>query len=309
MRRDGSNFICLNRRQLLLSGAAASLLPGAAFAAPTASDLRRIPSSGVSLPVIGLGTWIVFNVGSDPELLERSTGVVEAFLAEGGGMIDSSPMYGSAQDTIGHALDRLGRPGGVFSTDKVWTDADDGSAQIAETHRRWGVERFDLLQVHNLVDVEAHLDLLFDMKAAGRLAHVGVTTSHGRRHGDLARVMERYPLDFVQLTYNVLDRAAEDRLLPLAAERGIGVIVNRPFRRGGLIRQTAGAPLPGYAAELDAESWGALMLKFLLADDRVTTIIPATTQVAHIRENKRAARTPLPDRTLRERIARDVRDL
>lgn len=309
MRCNGLNLTDLNRRRLLLAVGAAALLPGQALAASTASDFRHIPSTGVSIPVIGMGTWITFNVGSDPQLLQRSTDVVEAFLAEGGGMIDSSPMYGSAQDTIRHALDRLGRPGGVFSTDKVWTDADDGPSQIAETHRRWGVERFDLLQVHNLVDVEAHLDLLFEMKAAGRLAHVGVTTSHGRRHGDLARVMERYPLDFVQLTYNVLDRDAEDRLLPLAAERGIGVIVNRPFRRGGLISRTNGAPLPGYAPDLGAESWAALMLKFLLADDRITTIIPATTQVAHVRENKRAARTPLPDRALRERIARDVRDL
>jgi len=297
------------RRRLMLAAAAASLLPGATIAAAGAPEMRRVPSSGATVPVVGLGTWITFNVGRDPELLERSTGVVEAFLAEGGGMIDSSPMYGSAQDTVGHALDRLGRPAGVFPADKVWTGAGDASAQVATSARRWGVERFELLQVHNLIDAEANLDLLFDMKAAGRLGHVGITTSHGRRHGDLARLMERHPLDFVQLTYNVLDREAERRLLPLAAERGIAVIVNRPFRRGGLIERTAGVPLPGYAAELGAESWADLMLKFILADDRITTVIPATTRAVHVRENKRAARTPLPDRALRERIARDVRDL
>lgn len=309
MNRDTHPPVDSTRRNLILAGAAASILPGMALAGSAAPDMRRIPSTGVALPVVGLGSWVTFNIGDDPKLLRRSTNVVATFLDEGGGMIDSSPMYGSAQDTIGHALDQLGRPAGVFSTDKVWTDADDGATQVAMTGRRWGIDHFDLLQVHNLVDVEAHLALLFDMKAAGRLGHVGVTTSHGRRHGDLARIMTRYPLDFVQLTYNVLDREAEDRLLPLAEERGIAVAVNRPFRRKSLIQRTQGAVLPGYAAELGAESWAALMLKFILADPRVTTVIPATTQVAHVRENKRAARTPLPDRGLRERIARTVRDL
>ncbi|WP_417514098.1 aldo/keto reductase [Minwuia sp.] len=300
-------------RRLIMAGAlaasAAAVLPVAGFAQSAQSDTRPVPSTGERIPVVGLGTWVTFNVGTDPDLVDRSVDVTRAFVAEGGGMIDSSPMYGSAQDVIGTALTRLDRPANIFSADKVWTDADDGPGQMAQTARRWGVQRFDLMQVHNLVDWERNLDTLFAMKADGRVRYVGITTSHGRRHGDMARIMERYPLDFVQLTYNVLDRAVQDRLLPLAQDRGIGVIVNRPFQRKALIRRTAGAPLPGYAADLQAPSWASLMLKFILAHPAVTTVIPATTQVAHVRQNKQSARTALPDAELRERIARDVRDL
>ena len=162
------------------------------------------------------------------------------------------------------------------------------------------------MQVHNLVDVEAHLDMLFERKDAGEIGHVGVTTSHGRRHDALEDVMRRYPLDFVQLTYNVLDRDAEDRLLPLAIDRGIGVIVNRPFRRGDLVSRTTGADLPGFAADLGAQSWAELMLKFILTHPAVTVVIPATTKPAHVVQNKTAARTAMPDAALRERIAEQV---
>jgi len=168
------------------------------------------------------------------------------------------------------------------------------------------VSEFDLLQVHNLRAWEAHLDSLFAMKAEGRLGHVGVTTSHGRRHAELERIMRDQPLDFVQLTYNALDREAEARLLPLAQERGIGVIVNRPYRRGALIDRFAGAPLPAWAAEIDARSWAQVLLKFVISHPAVTTAIPATRQVAHLRENKAAARGPLPDAALRRRMAADL---
>ena len=166
---------------------------------------------------------------------------------------------------IGDALKRLGRPPGLFSADKVWTRAARGPAQIAETRRRWGVPRFDLLQVHNLIDWEANLDTLAAMKEAGTLRYVGVTTSHGRRHRELAEIMGRRPPDFVQLTYNVVDREAERRLLPLALERGIAVICNRPFQRGRLPDRLAGRPLPGWASEIGVSTWPQYLLKFIVS--------------------------------------------
>ena len=300
----------LTRRDLMAGAVAALALTSAPAYAAGPGESRTIPSTGAAIPAVGLGTWITFNVGRDPQLLARSVDVMRAFFEEGGGMIDSSPMYGSSQGTVGHGLEALGLPGSLFPAEKVWTSSvPGGPAQIEESRRDWGVPRFDLVQVHNLRAVEGHLETLFAMKAEGRIGHVGVTTSHGRRHSGLADVMRRHPLDFVQLTYNVLDRAAESRLLPLARERGIGVIVNRPYRRGRLIDRVRGAPLPGFAAELGAVSWAQLMLKFILSHPAVTVVIPATTRPEHMRENKAAARGPLPDADLRGRIARAVADL
>lgn len=301
----------LTRRAVLgacLSSPLLASLEG--WAAYAREETRIIPSTGARIPVVGLGTWITFNVGSDPALLARSTRVMEAFFAEGGGMIDSSPMYGSAQQTIGHGLSQVGRPEALFAADKVWTSSvDQGPAQIELTRSNWTVPRFDLLQVHNLRAAEGHLDTLFAMKDRGALAYVGVTTSHGRRHGDLEALMRRYPLDFVQLTYNILDREAESRLLPLARERGIGVIVNRPFRRGALIERFRHAPLPSWASEIGAMSWAQVLLKFVISHPDVTVAIPATTRIEHVRENKEAARGLLPDADLRRRMAEDVRAL
>jgi len=290
-------------RRALIAGAGAS----AALAPAAPAGMRTVPATGEAIPAIGLGTWITFNVGSDPRLLTRSVAVMRAFFEEGGGMIDCSPMYGSSAATVGHGLAALGRPAGLFSAEKVWTSSPDrGPAQMAASRADWGVARFDLMQVHNLLAAEAHLATLFAMKAEGRIGHIGITTSHGRRHDETEALMRRHPLDFVQLTYNPLDRAVEDRLLPLARARGIGVIVNRPFRRGGLIARMRGVPLPGYAADLGVDSWAGLMLKFILSHPDVTVAIPATTRPAHLRANKAAARGPLPGPKLRARIAAAV---
>ncbi|MEM7522703.1 MAG: aldo/keto reductase [Pseudomonadota bacterium] len=289
---------CLSSPLLAARGVCASELEG---------ETRVIPSTGARIPVVGLGTWTTFNVGSDPALLASSARVMEAFFAEGGGMIDSSPMYGSSQQTVGHGLSQLGSQETLFAADKIWTSSvDDGPDQIALTRSRWRVPRFDLLQVHNLRAVEGHLEMLFEMKSRGALAHVGVTTSHGRRHDELEAVMRRYPLDFIQLTYNILDLEAERRLLPLARERGVGVIVNRPFRRGGLIESFRGEPLPSWAGEIDASSWAQILLKFVISHPDVTVAIPATTRPEHMRENKQAARGAQPDPDLRRRMAIDV---
>ena len=282
---------------------------GAAPAAPVPAPVltRRIPASGEAIPVVGLGTWITFNVGNAPRARDACAEVVRAFFAQGGRLIDSSPMYGSSQPVIGHALARLGRPGALFSAEKVWTgDAARGPAQIEASRAYWGVPRFDLLQVHNLLAWEQQLPLLLQMKAAGRLRYVGITTSEGRRHAEIERVMRSQPIDFVQLSYNLLDREAEQRLLPLAQERGIAVLANRPFREGALLRQLARHPLPGWAAEIDCTHWSQVALKFIVSHPAVTCAIPATSQVAHLRQNMAAARGRLPDAALRARMARDV---
>jgi diketogulonate reductase-like aldo/keto reductase len=299
---------------LAASAAAIAIRPLCAFAQtnPTrpAPMTRPIPSSGERIPLVGLGTWITFNVGDDRELRDECAAVMQAFLHEGGRVIDSSPMYGSSQAVIGYGLARLGRPAPVFSADKVWISSGSrGLGQIEESRRRWGVPRFDLLQVHNLLDWEEHLPALLQMKRQGRVRYVGITTSEGRRHDEIQQVMETQPIDFVQVTYNALDREVEARILPLAQERGIAVIANRPFRQGELIEQSRRHPLPAWAGQIGAASWAQLLLKFIVAHPAITCVIPATSQVPHVVENVRAASGPMPDAAMRRRIAAAVEAL
>ena len=279
------------KRRTFIKAAAAAAMLGAVPAGKTAlaaPGTRIIPSSGEAIPSVGLGSWITFNVGNDPVLLDECARVIGAFLAGGGQMIDSSPMYGSSQATIGHGLAAAGSDAGkAFSADKVWTsDGNGGAAQIETSREAWRIPRFDLLQVHNLVAWQDHLETLFTMKADGRLRYVGVTTSHGRRHDELEQIMATHPLDFVQLTYNAVDREVEAQLLPLALDRGIAVIVNRPYQRGRLVEVMQRHPLPAWAeAEAGSTSWAQLLLKFAISHPAVTCAIPATTKVEHVREN------------------------
>jgi diketogulonate reductase-like aldo/keto reductase len=292
------------------AGVAAVCLPSTGLAEAGAPITRKIPSSGEAIPVLGLGTWITFNVGNDPVARDACAEVMRAFFAAGGRMIDSSPMYGSSQDVIGHGLGKLDRPDALFSADKVWISSGArGPAQIETSQRRWDVPRFDLLQVHNLLSWEEHLPALLGMKAGGRVRYVGITTSEGRRHRDVERIMASQPIDFVQVTYNVLDREVEARILPLARERGIGVIVNRPFREGALIRQVQRHRLPAWAAEIGCTSWAQFLLKFVIAHPDVTCAIPATGNVAHVQENMGVARGILPDAAMRKRMADHVEAL
>lgn len=256
------------------------------------------------MPPVGLGTWITFNVGDDAELRAECTAVMQAFFEMGGRMIDSSPMYGSSQAVVGNGLRTLGHAKALFAADKVWISSGTrGPSQIEESRRLWDVPRFDLLQVHNLLSWEEHLKTLFAMKAAGQLRYVGITTSEGRRHDLFEEIMRRQPLDFVQLTYNVVDRDVEERILPLAADRGMGVIVNRPFQQGVLLRRLSGHPLPSWAADIDASNWAQFVLKFIISHPAVTVAIPATSQVAHVRENMAAMVGPMPDAAMRRRMA------
>lgn len=300
-------------RRMVLRGAMAAAIAAALPAGhgrAQATSTRPVPSTGEAIPVVGLGSWITFNVGDDPELRDECAAVMAAFFAAGGRMIDSSPMYGSAQAVIGYGLEKLGRPAQLLAADKVWTSSGgDGPAQIERSRRLWGVPRFDLLQVHNLLDWEEHLETLLAMKAAGQLRYVGITTSEGRRHAELETIMRQRPLDFVQVTYNIVDREVEDRILPLAADRGIAVIANRPFQQGALLRRLDGRPMPAWATGIGAASWAQYVLRFIVSHPAVTVAIPATSQVAHVRENLAAAAGPLPDAALRRRMADYVRDL
>lgn len=293
----------LAQAQVALGGGApVQPMPGVAH--------KPIHSSGELLPVVGLGSWITFNVGDDTVARAACTEVMRAFFAAGGRMIDSSPMYGSSQSVIGQGLATLGASAPVFSADKVWISSGArGPRQIEESRQHWRVPRFDLLQVHNLLAWEDHLPQLLAMKAAGRLRYVGITTSEGRRHRDLEAIMRSQPIDFVQLSYSLLDRDVEARLLPLARERRIAVIVNRPFRRGELLEALARRPLPPWAAAMGCNTWAAFALKFVVSHPDVTCAIPATRQVAHVRENLAVARGVMPDAATRQRMAAYVASL
>jgi len=297
----------MRRRDLLLQlvpalGAAGALAQTTARPLPLT---RAIPSSGEQIPVVGLGSWITFNVGNDRAARDQCAEVMRQFFMAGGRLIDSSPMYGSSQGVIGEGLQRLQAQSRVFSAEKVWTSSD-GAAQIEASRKLWQVPQFDLLQVHNLLAWEKQLPLLQAMKAAGRLRYVGITTSEGRRHGEFEQIMRNQRIDFIQLSYNLLDREAEQRLLPLARERGIAVLVNRPFREGALLRQLQRHPLPGWAGEIDCTSWAQVALKFIVSHPAVTCAIPATSNVDHVRENMAAALGRMPDAALRQRMASDV---
>ncbi|WP_237068218.1 aldo/keto reductase [Microbulbifer guangxiensis] len=306
-----------NRRhalKLLAAGLTALALPKAAvLAASTATVKKPIPASGEPLPVIGLGTWRTFNVGSDPQLLAERARVVDAFFQHGGGLIDSSPMYGSAPDVIGYALKRLGKPDTLFSAEKVWSPAGGTTReQVGELARRWGVETFDLVQIHNLTDWREHLAALRELKAAGKIRYIGITTSHGRRHAEFEQVMASEEIDFAQLTYNITHREAERRLLPLARERGIAVIANRPYDGGNLIKglKRRGKQVPQWAVEeCGCKTWADFLLKFIVSHPAVHCAIPATTRVEHLNENMRAGHSPMPSAVCRERMARTIETL
>lgn len=301
------------RRFLSLTMASAAL--GAFGLAPRlnagqAIHTRPIPRGGERIPIVGMGSYVTFDVAQDPELLDQRTEVLRAFFAAGGGLIDSSPMYSSSEAAIGQCLDRLGMPNALFSATKVWTWlAAQGDDQMRESRTLWGVPRFDLMQVHNLLSWKEHLRTIRNEREAGRVRYIGVTTSHGRRHDELEQVLTSETLDFIQLTYNILDRDVEKRLLPLAADRGVAVIANRPFRRKGLIRAFSDRPLPDWAAEIGCESWAQFLLKFIVSHPAVTCAIPATSRVDHMRENMAVLRGPLPDRATRQRMVAYVEGL
>jgi aryl-alcohol dehydrogenase-like predicted oxidoreductase len=267
---------------------------------------RTIPSSGEALPVIGCGTWRAFDVGAAETDRVRLRDVLRVLFEAGGSVIDSSPMYGAAEGVIGDLLDAMQAHDKAFVATKVWTHG--GAAGIAQMRRSLQLLRrpqLELMQVHNLVDCATHLATLRAWKAEGRIRYLGVTHYTASAHGELEAVMRAEELDFVQLNYSLADRAAEARLLPLAAERGIAVLVNRPLGGGGLVQGLRDRPLPGWAREIGCQSWSEALLKFVIAHPAVTCAIPGTSRPGHMADNVRAGTGPLPDAALRTRMISD----
>ena len=315
--KDNDTLIAQPERRQFLQAlsfpALLSMLPSNAFATDNRLITKPIPNSGEQLPVIGMGTWITFNVGSNTEARNARTEVLKTFFDLGGSMVDSSPMYGSAEEVMGYALKRLQSQGvktqeSLFSTTKVWTRSD-GEDQIADSYRLWGLDNFDLYQIHNLLNWQDHLARLKQLKQAGKIRYIGITTSHGRRHEDLEQIMKTQPIDFVQLTYNIRYREVEQRLLPLAREKGIAVIVNRPLDGGRLFDQYENKTLPAWAAEIGCENWAQFFLKFVVSHPAVTCAIPATSQVAHMKENMGAGRGDLPDQAMRTKMLKYIQSI
>lgn len=296
----------MDRRECLRFLAAAAAA-GSGFARSKEAILARpVPAGGERLPVVGLGTWLTFDVGGAESPARRLRGdILAAFFAAGGRLVDSSPMYGSSEAVVGAEMARLKDPR-LFAATKVWTvGALAGRRQMESSRGLWKVARFDLLQVHNLLDWETHWPTLKAMKAEGRVRYIGMTTSHGRRHDDLEKILRGERLDFVQFTYNLADRDVEERLLPLAADRGAAVIINRPFDGGELFGAKTAKPLPGWAKELDCSTWAEAFLKWVVSHPAVTCAIPATSKLEHVKQNLRVLQGPLPDAALRKRIAED----
>lgn len=285
----------------LVAGSATGLILGGgggpSLAAPSAAmQARPIPASGEALPVIGLGTYQGFDVAPGSAEYGRLPGVLQALFAAGGSVIDSSPMYGRAEASTGELLAATGNRPKAFLASKVWTRGRaEGLRQMEESLRLLRTDRLDLMQVHNLVDWRTHLATLRDWKAAGRIRYIGITHYSASAYDELAAVMRAERFDFLQINYSLDEREAERLILPLAAERGMAVLINRPFGGGGLLRRLRDRPLPAWAAEIDAASWAQLLLKFVLGQAAVTCAIPGTGRPEHMADNAAAGVGRIPD--------------
>ena len=302
------NLNCNMTRRLFLQtagliSAGFAVMPKVLFSETATRITRPIPSSGEHIPVIGMGTSRTFDVGDDPNRRQQLGQVLQAFFNRGGAVIDSSPMYGSAESVVGDLLKTVSGKEALFAATKVWTyGKQDGIQQMHQSMRRMGVEVMDLMQIHNLRDWKIHLPTLRQWKEEGKIRYIGITTSHGRFHAELEQIMRAEPLDFVQFTYSIVNRTAEERLLPLAADRGIATLINRPFQRGELFQRVKGKSLPDWSAEFDCYSWGQFFLKFVVSHPAVTCVIPATSKVHHMQDNMTAGFGQLPTKAMRQRM-------
>ncbi|MDX1707465.1 MAG: aldo/keto reductase [Desulfobacterales bacterium] len=278
-------------------------MPKALFGETAKTITRPIPSSGEHIPVIGMGTSRTFDIGDDPTRRQQLAQVLQAFFDKGGTVIDSSPMYGSAEAVVGDLLKSVSNKQRLFAATKVWIyGKQNGIQQMQESMRRMGVDVMDLMQIHNLRDWKIHLPTLRHWKEEGKIRYIGITTSHGRSHAELEQIMRTEALDFVQFTYSIANRTVEERLLPLAADRGMATLINRPFQRGELFQKVKGKSLPDWSAEFDCRSWGQFFLKFVVSHPAVTCVIPATSKVHHMQDNMTAGFGRLPTEAMRRRM-------
>ncbi len=264
---------------------------------------RPIPTTGEALPVIGLGTYRAFDVLNTPLDYAPLKNVLQTFTHGGGVLIDSSPMYGRAETTIGEVAALAGVADKFFYATKVWTNGRDaGIQQMRESYLKLGVDTLDLMQIHNLLDWRTHTKTLQEWQAQKRVRYIGITHYHEGAYNELERLLKTKAYDFVQLNFSIAERAAEARLLPLAQELGVAVIVNRPFAQANLFRLVRGTAVPEWAAEFDCASWGQFFLKFILANPAVTCAIPATGNPSHMADNLLAGQGRLPDSTQRKQM-------
>ena len=294
-----------HRRRFLLAGAAGLLLPHLPAAAQTAPLLRKkIPSSGEEVPIVGLGTARRYEDGGTPEEAARRREALARFAALGAAVIDTAPVYGDAEQVVGTLVRELGLRERLFLATKVSTGGgrDAGAQQIEGSFRRLGTSRIDLIAVHNLRDTEIHLATLRELQQAGRIRYVGITTSFDRQYADFEATMRRERLDWIQVDYALDNREAGERILPLAAERGMAVMVNLPFGRGRLFKAVQGRTLPPWAAEFDAGSWPQFFLKYIVSHPAVTCAIPGMARPEYVEDNLGAARGRLPDAGERRRM-------
>jgi diketogulonate reductase-like aldo/keto reductase len=303
------------RLMVAAAGAAGSRPGGADALDQTSGDAgaeaailqRSIPSSGDKIPAIGLGTWRTFDVGRSPAAREPLKEVLRRFVELGGRVIDSSPMYGAAEGVVGDLASELKILDSLFIATKVWTSGRDaGIAQMERSLSLVKRKRLELMQIHNLLDWKTHLETLGDWKQSGRIRYLGVTHYTSGAYDELERVMKSEKLDFVQVNYSIGEREAERRILPTARDRGIAMLVNRPFSEGNLFSRVRGQALPAWAAEAECESWAQIFLKWILAHPAVTCVIPATSNPKHLVDNMKAGVGKLPDAAMRDRMASAV---
>lgn len=271
---------------------------------------RKIPSTGEELPVIGLGTSGVFDVGGGSSERAPLTEVLNILTGAGGALLDTSPMYGRAEAVSGDLIASLNMRPRMFIATKVWTRGKDaGLQQIENSIRLLKVAKLDLVQVHNLLDLQTQLPNLRALKQQGKVRYIGITHYTVASHADLEELIRKEAIDFVQFNYSIATRDAEQRLLPLAAERKVATLINRPFEDGALFSRTRGKELPGWTSEFDCTSWGQFFLKFIVSHPAVTCVIPATANPSHMRNNVAAGQGRLPDEKMRERMAAYVAGL
>jgi aryl-alcohol dehydrogenase-like predicted oxidoreductase len=294
----------MNRRRALGLLAGALVYPRvSAMAETTPLSSRLAVASGQRLPVVGLGTYQTFDVASNAPERSELKNVLATLVKSGGTVVDSSPMYGRAEGVVGELADELKLQSSLFLATKVWTrGAQAGTAQMEDSLRLLRTPRMDLMQVHNLVDWRTHLKTLQSWQHQGRIRHLGITHYHAGAYGELMDVMRTRAFAFVQFNYSVGEREAEERLLPLAAELGMGVLINRPFAQGGLFARVRGKPLPAWASEFDCTTWGQYFLKWILGHPAVTCVIPGTRRVSHLTDNLGAGQGRLPDAAQRSRM-------
>jgi diketogulonate reductase-like aldo/keto reductase len=289
--------------RLAAAGAVAPLIPPA-YSARQPIHMRTIPRSGEKIPAIGLGTWQTFDVGESEAQRAPRREVLKEFVRFGGSVIDSSPMYGESETVAGDLANELDVRAKLFLATKVWTSGREaGIRQMNDSFRKLRSERIDLMQVHNLVDWRTHLKTLRAWKEQGRVRYIGITHYTESAYDELARVMQSEEIDFVQFNYSIVSRTAEKRLLPLARDRRIAVLVNKPFEKAGLFDKVRGKELPPWAAEFDCASWAQFFLKFILSHPAATCAIPATSKVKHLVDNMGAGVGRLPDAAMREKMA------